>query len=60
MMTAAEDYFTLARQPKPDATKIAAAEARLNELSAPFSDDPAFQALLKLERKSRDDSNATD
>jgi predicted ATP-binding protein involved in virulence len=59
MMTAAEEYFTLARQPKPDVAKIAAAEARLNELSAPFSDDPAFQALLTLERKARDDGDAT-
>ena len=26
---------------------------RLNELAAPFSDDPAFQALLKLERETQ-------
>jgi hypothetical protein len=33
------------------AAEIAAAEQRLNELSEPFSDDPAFQALLRLERE---------
>lgn len=60
MMAAAEEYFTLARQSAPEAAKIAVAEARLKELSAPFSDDPAFQALLKLERRSRDDGDATD
>lgn len=53
MMAAAEEYFTLVRQPKPNRTLLAAAESRLNELSVPFSDDPAFQALLKLERESK-------
>ncbi|KGJ11947.1 AAA family ATPase [Paracoccus versutus] len=53
MMKAAEEYFTLVRQPSPDRTLLALAESRLNELSVPFSDDPAFQALLKLERKTK-------
>lgn len=51
MMKAAEEYFTLVRQPSTDRTLLAKAESRLNELSMPFSDDPAFQALLKLERE---------
>jgi len=52
MMEAAEEYFSLLRQPRPaTAEAIALSEQRLNELSAPFSDDPAFQALLKLERE---------
>lgn len=61
MMKAAEEYFTLVRQPSPDRTLLATAESRLNELSVPFSDDPAFQALLKLERetKARGGGNAT-
>lgn len=61
MMKAAEEYFTLIRQPVPDQTSLANAESRLNELSVPFSDDPAFQALLKLEReaKAREGGNAT-
>ncbi|MRR05778.1 MAG: AAA family ATPase [Deltaproteobacteria bacterium] len=61
MMNAAEEYFRLLRQPRQvDANEIAAAERRLNELAAPFSDDPAFQALLKLERETQkeDDDNA--
>ena len=51
MMDAAKEYFSLLRDTSGDSTKLAAAEQRLNELSVPFSDDPAFQALLKLERE---------
>ena len=51
MMHAAESYFRLLRASNGNPTKLAAAENRLNELSVPFSDDPAFQALLKLERE---------
>jgi predicted ATP-binding protein involved in virulence len=53
MMQAAEEYFSLIRQPSPDRNLLATAESRLNELSVPFSDDPAFQALLKLEREAK-------
>lgn len=53
MMKAAEEYFTLVRQPSPDRKLLASAESRLNELSIPFSEDPAFQALLKLEREAK-------
>jgi predicted ATP-binding protein involved in virulence len=51
MMDAAEAYFRLLKAPGPGAADLDAAEQRLNELAAPFSDDPAFQALLKLERE---------
>lgn len=51
MMEAAEAYFRLLRESGPTAASVDAAEQRLNELAAPFSDDPAFQALLKLERE---------
>ena len=50
MMRAAEEYFRLLRTPGAPTADIGAAENTLNELAAPFSDDPAFQALLKLER----------
>ena len=53
MMRAAETYFRLLQAPDGNAAEIAAAERRLNKLSEPFSDDPAFQALLKLERESQ-------
>jgi predicted ATP-binding protein involved in virulence len=53
MMAAAEEYFRLLRAPAPAAGAVDAAQQRLNELSAPFSDDPAFQALLKLERETQ-------
>lgn len=51
MMDAAEEYFRLLRNASGNPDKLAEAEERLNELSMPFSDDPAFQALLKLERE---------
>ena len=51
MMDAAEEYFRLLQDASGNPDKLAAAEKRLNELSMPFSDDPAFQALLKLERE---------
>lgn len=53
MMNAAEKYFRLLRETGTDVADVDAAEERLNELAAPFSDDPAFQALLKLERETR-------
>jgi predicted ATP-binding protein involved in virulence len=53
MMMAAEEYFRLLRTPKATPAEAAAAEKRLIELSMPFSDDPAFQALLKLERETQ-------
>jgi len=53
MMAAAEAYFRLLREPQPAAGAVDNAERQLNELSAPFSDDPAFQALLKLERETQ-------
>lgn len=51
MMEAAEQYFRLLRQPNHSGPGLETLEQRLNELSAPFSDDPAFMALLKLERE---------
>lgn len=51
MIQAAEEYFKLIREAGRDSAELAAAEERLDELTVPFSDDPAFQALLKLERE---------
>lgn len=52
MMSAAEEYFTLLRTVDRDnEEEVIEAEQRLNELAMPFSDDPAFQALLKVERE---------
>lgn len=53
MMETAEEYFRLLRAPSPELAAVNAVEQRLNELSARFSDDPAFQAFLKLERETR-------
>ena len=51
MMMAAEEYFRIIQTPIALPRDVEAAEQRLNMLSEPFSDDPAFQALLKLERE---------
>jgi predicted ATP-binding protein involved in virulence len=57
MMEAAEEYFRLLREmPSKSPEEIKTAEQRLNELAAPFSDDPAFQALLKIERETESGS----
>lgn len=50
MMRAAEEYYRLLREASGDTQE---AEDRLNELAVRFSDDPAYQALLKLERAAR-------
>lgn len=51
MMEAAEEYFRLLRDPTTQQQNLDTLEQHLNELAAPFSDDPAFQAFLKLERE---------
>jgi predicted ATP-binding protein involved in virulence len=53
MMDAAEAYFRLLREQTSTPADVNAAEKRLDELAAPFSDDPAFQSLLKLERQTQ-------
>ncbi|GAB5544299.1 MAG: AAA family ATPase [Sandaracinaceae bacterium] len=53
MMEAAEAYYGLLSQDGVRPADLQAAEQRLNELALPFSDDPAFQALLKFERLAR-------
>lgn len=52
MLEAAEEYFTLLRSTAEmtDAGAIEIAKQKLDELSIPFSDDPAYQAFLKVER----------
>jgi len=53
MVKAAEEYFRLLRSvDRGSDEELMEAEQRLNELAEPFSDDPAFQALLKVERES--------
>lgn len=53
MMSVAEEYFRLLRQGEPETeAERANLKRKLDELSAPFSEDPAFMALLKLERES--------
>ncbi len=53
LMDTAEEYFRLLRTPGSLPDDVEAAEQRLNMLSEPFGDDPAFQALLRIERKTQ-------
>jgi predicted ATP-binding protein involved in virulence len=53
MMAAAEEYYGLLRQPEAErqhANELAELKRKLDALVIPFSDDPAFQALLRQER----------
>lgn len=54
MMKVAEEYFRILRSEKaatPEEKERV--KEKLDELSAPFSDDPAYIALLKLERETQ-------
>ncbi len=54
MLLAAEQYFTLLRQDVPeDDEQLRAFKRNLDELAAPFSDDPVHQALMNVERMAR-------
>lgn len=48
MVKAAEEYFRLV-QSAASQEALKAAQQTLSELAAPYSDDPAYQALLKLQ-----------
>jgi predicted ATP-binding protein involved in virulence len=51
MMEAAEEYYAVLRDAKGKSPEeVALLKNRLDELSLPFSDDPAYQALLVSER----------
>jgi predicted ATP-binding protein involved in virulence len=51
MMEAAEEYYAVLRDAngKP-AEEVARLKQRLDDLSLPFSDDPAYQAFLQMQR----------
>ena len=51
MMKAAEEYYALLKQTDGKLPgELQELRRKLDELSLPFSDDPAYQALLKSER----------
>ena len=62
MMQAARDYYAALRKSKQEGSKANSEEQveslrqRLDELSMPYSDDPAFQAFLSMEREAAADS----
>ncbi len=52
MMAAAEEYYrVLDRAKDASAEEIKRLEKRLDELMLPYSDDPAYQAFLKVKRE---------
>ena len=52
MVETAETYFRLVREAKPQSeAERNQIRERLDELSEPFSDDPAYVALLRIERE---------
>jgi predicted ATP-binding protein involved in virulence len=51
MKKAAEEYYRLLRERKGSPEELAQRKARLDELIAPFSDDPAYVAFLEMERE---------
>lgn len=52
MEEAAEDYYTVLKQiPPASEDEKQRLRQRLDELLLPYSDDPAFQAFLKMERQ---------
>lgn len=53
MIEAATEYYRLLRTRSALPDEIYEAERKLSILSEPFSDDPAFQALLRIERETQ-------
>jgi len=52
MEKAAEEYYTVLKQiPPANEDEKQRLRQRLDELLLPYSDDPAFQAFLKMERQ---------
>jgi len=57
MMNAARDYYAALRESKERGSnaiseeQVSSLRQRLDELSMPYSDDPAFQAFLSMERE---------
>jgi predicted ATP-binding protein involved in virulence len=52
MMEAAEEYYRVLQEAKEASPeRLEELKARLDELTIPYSDDPAYQAFLKMERE---------
>lgn len=52
MMEAAEEYYRVMQEAKEASPeRLEELKARLDELTIPYSDDPAYQAFLKMERE---------
>lgn len=58
MMATAEEYFKLLDSAeKTDPIQLQSVKDRLDELASRYSDDPAYHAMLKVEREARLGSN---
>lgn len=57
MVDAAEEYYQLVKQSKGADAEANDVKRRLDEIELEFSDDPAYVALMKLERNSRNETD---
>ena len=51
MLEKAEEYYQLVRKEKEDTPEAIKIKKELDEIESQFSDDPAYVALLRAERK---------
>lgn len=57
MVTSAEEYYQLVKSGEGNSETAADVKQRLDEIEVEFSDDPAYVAMLKLERSAIDETN---
>jgi hypothetical protein len=53
MMQAAEEYYRALERAGTRSEELERLKDRLDELASRFSDDPAYHAILKVEREAR-------
>lgn len=57
MVTSAEEYYQLVKSGEGNSEVATNVKQRLDEIEAEFSDDPAYVAMLKMERSAIDETN---
>ncbi len=57
MVTSAEEYYQLVKSGEGNSETAADVKQRLDEIEVEFSDDPAYVAMLKLERSAIHETN---
>lgn len=57
MVEAAEEYYQLVKEGEGDSDAATDAKQRLDEIEVEFSDDPAYVAMLKMDRSAIDETH---